>query len=354
MKNTIRLTALIALVLFAWYIAADRLTPFTGNARIKTVVVPIVPQVSGYVDTVAFTNERITDAGEVLATIDKRSFQFAVEEAQADVERTSQDVGASSAEVTIAESNLSRAKTDLDNVRVQTDRIFDLEDKGLVPIARGDDARSQLAAAESSLAGAEADLLRAQEELGDEGADNPQLRAAQAQLGQAQLNLEWTDLHAPTRGFVTDVVIGPGSYVKAGQPAMTFVSLEGLWVEAYLTENNISRIKPGDPVELVLDSHPGRIVKGEVTSFSGAASSGADAKAGQLQSIPRVSGWMRDPQRFPVRITLPGYEHGNEKGDLRMMVNGQVDVIVYTGSNPILNAIGAFYIRLLSYLSYLY
>ncbi|MEM9432186.1 MAG: efflux RND transporter periplasmic adaptor subunit, partial [Pseudomonadota bacterium] len=207
---------------------------------------------------------------------------------------------------------------------------------------------------ESALAGAEADLLRAQEKLGTDGDDNPQLRAAIAALGEAEINLEWATLKAPSRGFVTDITVEEGTYVKAGQPAMTYISSENLWIEAYMTENNLGNVSVGDPVEVVLDVHPGRIFDGVVASFAGAASSGSDAQAGQLQSIPRSSGWMRDPQRFPLRISLPGYETATEKDDARMMVNGQADVIIYTSENAILNAIGVVYIRLVGYLSYLY
>ncbi|MEM7238800.1 MAG: HlyD family secretion protein [Pseudomonadota bacterium] len=354
MTTTIRICLAVAAVLFVWYLAADRLTPFTGNARIKAVVVPIVPQVSGYVSAVGFTNTRFTEAGETLLTIDQRPFQLQLDEAKAQVELASQDIGASSAEVSIAQANLSRAKTDLDNMKIQTDRIFDLEKKDLVPIARADEARSQLAATQSALAGAEADLLRAQEKLGSEGQDNPQLRAAVAELGEAEINLEWATLKAPARGFVTDITVEQGTYVRAGQPAMTFISSESLWIEAYMTENNLGTVSVGDPVDVVLDVHPGRIFKGVVASFAGAASSGSDATPGQLQSIPRTSGWMRDPQRFPLRISLPGYETATEENDARMMMNGQADIIIYTGGNVILNGIGAFYIRLVGILSYLY
>jgi hypothetical protein len=73
-----------------------------------------------------------------------------------------------------------------------------------------------------------------------------------------------------------------------------------------------------------------------------------------LPRAPRHSGWLRDPQRFPVRIVMPGYEVGSETFDIRRMVNGQADVVVYTGENRLLNALAAAWMRFMSVISYAY
>jgi len=62
---------------------------------------------------------------------------------------------------------------------------------------------------------------------------------------------------------------------------------------------------------------------------------------------------MRDPQRFPVRITMRGYEVV-DRADIHRNFNGQADVVVYTGGNGVLNALAAVWIRLMSWLSYAY
>jgi hypothetical protein len=63
MTRAVKLTAAIALIIFAWYLVADRVTPFTANARVKAIVVPIVPQVSGYVTGVSVTNSQMVEVG---------------------------------------------------------------------------------------------------------------------------------------------------------------------------------------------------------------------------------------------------------------------------------------------------
>ena len=199
---------------------------------------------------------------------------------------------------------------------------------------------------------AEADLERARRELGVEGADNPQIREAVAGLGEAELALDWTALRAPARGLIVDLDVTSGVFAKAGGRLLTFVSFEETWVEAYLTENNIANINIGDPAELSLDLYPGRIFDGKVASITYAASDGTFDSA--LPSVPRSTGWMRDPQRFPVRITMTSFETGSENYDIRRMVNGQADVVVYTGESWLMNRLAALWVRLMSFLSYAY
>jgi len=353
MKTTTRIFAFIALLLFVWYLVADRITPYSSNVRVKAIVVDVVPQVSGYVSALAVSNAQVVEAGDLLARIDPRPFNLEVEKAQSELQSATQDVGASSAQVEIAQANVTEARINLENIQVQSQRYFELEKKGVVSTAEADNMRTKLATAESNLAEATADLERAKQQLGEEGADNPRIRGAVATLGEAELDLEWTELHAPARGAAVDLKIAEGTYAKAGQSLMAFVSFDEVWVEAYLTENNIASVSIGDPVEITLDLYPGRIFDGVVSSISNAASIGVQ-RPGDLTKPPEVTGWMRDPQRFPVRIRMLGYEVGHENADIRRMLNGQADVIVYTDDNGFMNMLGAAWIRLMSWLSYAY
>jgi multidrug resistance efflux pump len=313
----------------------------------------VVPQVSGYVSALAATNAQLVEAGDLLARIDQRPFVLEVEKARSALQSATQAVGASSSQVEIAQASLTQAEINLENVEIQSARIFELDKKNLVAKVKVDNMRADLAAAKSKVTGAQADLEKARQQLGEEGADNAQVRSAIAQLGEAELNLEWTELHAPSRGVVVDLSIGEGTFAKAGQALMNLVSFEEVWVEAYLTENNMARVSVGDPVEIVLDLYPGRIFKGKVSSITNAASVGPDS-AGSLPQVPKEQDWLRDAQRFPVRIRMEGYEIGSENVDIRRNLNGQANIIAYTGDNGFLNLLGAAWIRLVSWLSYAY
>lgn len=352
MKRTIWTTLAVLLLFIFWYIAADRRTPFTGNARVKAVATLIVPQVSGTITEVLVVNGQVVQAGDVLARIDRRPYEIDKMRAEADLEAATQDVGASSAQVRAAQATVTRTQSELDTMRLQTERVFSLEKKGLVPISKADDARKELANAEANKDNAVADLDRAKQQLGDTGQDNPKIQRALAALADAELKLEWTELKAPAEGLVSNLLIAPGTYAHSGRELLTFLDGTDVWIEAYLTENNIGNAKVGSPVEIVLDIHPGRIIDGVVESFSQAVSISGGDSAGQLASAPSAKGFLREPERFPVRIVMTGYEAGDEDDDLVFQLNGQADIIMYLGDNKLLNLVGRAYIRLVSVLSY--
>ena len=102
----------------------------------------------------------------------------------------------------------------------------------------------------------------------------------------------------------------------------------------------------GNEVEFILDIAPGRVFKGKIRSMGFGVATNETNKGG-LPTISQKKGWLQDPQRFPVIIS------SNEKDALDLYrLGGQVDVVVYTGDNFILNSIAAFKIRLMSNLSY--
>ena len=352
MKATVATSAILAALIFVWYLVADRITPYTSNVRVKTMVIDIVPEVSGQVAAVAVSNGQVVERGDLLARIDPHPFHLKVDRAQAALDLATQNVGAESAAIEIAVANLAAARTKLTNAETQSMRLVKLESIGAASKSRTENALATLGTAQSAVAAAEADLERARRELGDEGADNPQIRDAVAALGEAELTLKWAELRAPARGVVVNLDVTNGVFARAGSPLLTFASFEEIWVEAYMKENNIANIDIGDSAEISLDLYPGRIFNGVVVSITMGASDGT--RDSGLPSIPQVSGWMRDPQRFPVRIAMTGYEVGSETYDVRRMMNGQADVIVYTGENGFMNALGAAWMRLMSVISYAY
>ncbi len=254
----------------------------------------------------------------------------------------------------IAQASVTQARINLDNTQVQSARYFELEKKKVISTAEaryharqtGSGAKASWSVPTQISNGQSNSLARRVPII-------PESRLPLQHL--ARLNSTWSglNLYASAPGTVVDLQVAHGTYAKAGQSLMTFVSFEDVWVEAYLTENNLARISVGDPVEITLDLYPGRIFDGVVSSFSIGASVGAQM-AGALPKPPEIDGWMRDPQRFPVRIRMLGYETGSEATDIRRILNGQADVIVYTGDNWLMNGLGAAWIRLMSWLSYAY
>ena len=352
-RTTIILLVIIVL-LFVWYIVSDRLTPHSSVARVKAYIVAVVPDVSGYVVEVPVKKNQLIKPGETLLQIEKKRFELAVEEAEAALDLAGQGVGADTASISTAVANLAAAQARLDEARAQGARLFQLEADELIAKAQADEARRIIKTSQAEVEAAEAELERAKQQRGKaESEDNPRLRAALAALQKARLDLERTTIRSPSLGFIGGLKVDEGTYVNAGQPAMSFVTVDDVWVEAYLTENQLARVVNGNKVELAFDAYPGKIFQGKVKSSAVGVSTGKKVDLGDLATVEKKRGWLRDPQRFPVIIGMTDYEIDVERpGGIRL--NSQADVIVYTGDNFFWNLLGKGWIRLVSWFSYAY
>ncbi|GAM76438.1 membrane fusion protein [Vibrio ishigakensis] len=348
-KTLTRNVFIVVAIIFVWYLFADRHTPWTDQARVQAYVIPIVPQVAGKLVEVNVTQDQGIERGDKLFSIDPSDYLLAVETAETQLELAGQDIGAGTANVATAQAQLVEAQTNLEHINAQSARVFELEQKKLFSKSEGDKARAAIKQARAQVRSAQANLEKAKSQLGAEGEDNPKIRAAMAQLQKAQLDLSRTTVLAPTNGGITNLQVDVGYYANPGQPVMTFVDADDVWVEVYLKENNLANLKVGDDADIVLDVLPGRIFKGKVRSIGFAVQTGSTNQVGGLVSVKTSSGWLRDPQRFPVIVS---FEEEVPQGLRR--VGGQADVQLYTGSNFVLNAISKVYIRLLSWISYVY
>lgn len=339
-------------VLLVWHLISDRSTPYTAQARVKAYVVPVVPQVAGLVTAVNVRNNQMVSKDEVLLEIDDTRYRLALESAQAELDTAGQDLGAGTAGIQTAEANLAAAEAELQRAEKSHDRVQRIHDQdpGAVSKTERDFTEAALLKARSGVSGSEAELERAKQDLGQAGSNNPRLRAAVAALEQARFDLDNTRVRAPTGGLVTDLRIDKGFYAQPGRPLMTFIAIHDVWIEAYYRENNLGRIKPGDPVEIALDMQPGKVYPGKVASLSAGAGTG-ESRLGELPDVEESRGWLRDAQRFPVIIEFDESLKGVVLG---RRVGSQADVIVYTGDNIVLNAIGWLWIRIASFFSYAY
>jgi multidrug resistance efflux pump len=344
-----RRPALIALacllLLFGVSVAMERLTPSTSQAVVRGFVVPMAAEVAGRVSEVPVLDNSRIRAGEVLFRIDSQRYTIAVAQAKARLDGIGQTLGASTAAVQVAQARLAAAQASRENIREQAARVLQLVDRGVYPKARYDQAKAALDGSEAAVEGAQADLERARQELGPTGADNPQLRDALAALEQAQLDLLRTTVTAPSDGVVTNLQLSPGQFVSVGQAALTFIEARSIWVAADFKENSLEHVTPGDAGEVILDSLPGRIFPVKVESIGWGVSLGV-AGGSALPTVRNDRGWVREPQRFPVRLVF------DERPPDGIRYGAQVNVVVYTGDNPVINALGAFWIRLISVLTY--
>ena len=144
-----------------------------------------------------------------------------------------------------------------------------------------------------------------------------------------------------------DVMLNEVGYVKVGDQSLKseVIRIKGNIAELQVFEMT-KGIGVGDEVEFILDIAPGRVFTGKVRSMGFGVSTNETNKGG-LPTISQKKGWLQDPQRYPVIIT------SDEKDIIDLYrLGGQVDVVVYTGNNSLLNSLAALKIRLMSYLSF--
>ncbi|MGB5248259.1 MAG: HlyD family secretion protein, partial [Gammaproteobacteria bacterium] len=234
--------------LLCWYLVADRLTPFSSQARVKAYIVPIAPQVSGRVVAVNVRNNQLVEEGDVLVAIDPSSYELNRRSAEAGLTAARQELGAATAAVESARAGVDAARANLLKAQQDADRLERIyqEDPGAVSERRVQAARATLEGAISKLAQAQANVEQALQQQGDLGDQNMRILSATATLEQAELDLERTRIRAPGRGLVTDLAVDRGNFAQPGQPLMTFIAIHDLWIQADFTENNLGNVKPGD------------------------------------------------------------------------------------------------------------
>lgn len=342
------LIIIIFVLLFGWTLIADRLTPYTSEASVRTFVVRMVPEVSGKVIEVAVHDNQIVRSGDLLYRIDPTSFRLAVERAEAQLAAAGQAVGASTAAVDAAQATLAQEIAERNNVREQAARVFELVRTGVYPAAKADQARSQLDAAEAQVQQAEASLEQARQALGPKGVDNPQIREALAALEQARLDLTRTTLRAPDDGVISNLQLNTGQFATAGKPAMTFLDARLVWMNAYVRENSLEYIRPGTQAEVVLDELPGRVLPARVQSVGwGVGEDDIDATSGLPKTRQGSNGWLAPAQRFPVQLA---FETAGPPP--RVRYNARASVVFYTGEHPVWNELAWLWIRAIAVLTY--
>jgi len=335
------------------YIVADRLTPCTSQARVQAFVVPVAAEVAGNVVKVHVHDNDEVQKGQPLFDVDPQPYEIALQSARASYATTGHSVDAARAGVDGARAGLEAAKANRDMSERDAERQERLykEDPGAISVRRLEIAQATREEARSKVRGAEAELRAAVEAAGEAGDDNAQIKAARAALEKAELDLANTRVLAPARGMVTDLRTDVGHFVQPGAPVMTLIATHDLWINADMTENNLGHIDVGDEAAIVLDVLPGEVLRGRVRSVGRGVDSGQPSSSGSLPTVQNNRDWLRQAQRIPVSIEFDPDEVPRLKV---ARVGGQAEVLVYATGNPVMNLLGAIYIRVASWLTYLY
>jgi multidrug resistance efflux pump len=352
-RRGIHIVLLLIVVSLVWYLLAERFTPYTQQARVQAYVVPVAAEVAGRVTDVLVRNNEQVDAGQELFAIDPEQYEIAVDRARADLDSMRKQIGASTAGIEAAEASLRAAQANELKTRQDRDRLERLyrEDAGTISLRRLEISRANFIQASSQVAAARAEVQRAREQEGGSGEDNAKLRAAVSTLNKAELDLAKTRIHARSAGLITDLRTEVGQFAAAGNPVMTLIAMQDVWISAEMTENNLGHLQPGTPVRIVLDSLPGRVLDGRIRSIGFGVSVAQPTPPGSLPTVQNSRDWLRAAQRFPVIV---GIDPGQLEDTGAIRVGGQAEVMAFPIEGNPLNLLGRVFLRLMSWLSYAY
>jgi multidrug resistance efflux pump len=352
MRKIILIALGLLLVLFIYHVLSDRYTPYSSQARVETFLTQVAPEVTGDVLDVGVKDNGVVKKGQLLFRIDPEPYQLAVRSAEANLAVALQGADVSVADVASARAQIIKQRADLSASRQLGGIVYGLVGKRALPETQGIRAHADTAKSSADLTRAQADLRKALANLGEPGLRNPKVRQALAALDQARLDLRNTEVRAPADGTVTNLRLAPGQYVGPGQPLLSFLERGPRWISADMRENQLGNVKPGQDVTIALDLQPGKLFHGRVHSIGWGVSQGDEAPTGQLASQPADQGWLRDPQRFPVRImVLP--DDAKEAGIDVGRSGAQANVIIFANDGSIMNPIGRLWIKIVALLSYL-
>jgi membrane fusion protein (multidrug efflux system) len=283
---------LLVLLVFGarrWWFGRSHVS--TDNAQVDGHIVPVLSKVGGYVAEVRVAENQPVQAGDTLVVLDDRDFRSRLAQTDADLaallatvsSRTR--VGQAEAAVAQAQGNALKAAADLA-------RIEPLAAQNVVSQQQLDAARAAATAAAAQLASAQSALV---------GAD-ARVAAARASRDQAALQLSYTRIIAPSNGVVSKKSVELGQLVQPGQPLMTVVPLDDVWVTANLKETETADVTPGDSADVTVDAYKGLHFRGHVESLSPATG----AKFSLLPPDNATGNFTKVVQRIPVRIRLDG------------------------------------------------
>lgn len=287
-----------------WWLTGGRVVSI-DDAYVRAAKETVSTDVSGIVMAVPVKDGQHVNKGDVLLRLDPLQFKLALDGAIAYRNGLLSTLDAEKLDYRrmLADVAVKQAQVDADQSKV--DRYGALVKSGGVTKLDYDDARFKLLADQRQVSALKTAAAVALTRLGgDPTVDSHKLNdylQAEAKVEELRRQLDHTVIYAPFSGIVTQVdSVQPGMYLAAATPAFGLVSDTDIWVEANPKETELTHVRPGNPVQVTVDTYPGLELKGQVASI--APNSGSEFSVLPAQNTS--GNWVKVVQRIPVRIKL--------------------------------------------------
>ena len=293
------------------YLTTGRYLESTDDAYVKADSTIIAPKVSGYIAQVLVGDNEQVKAGQLLARIDDRDFKAALDQASADVAASEAAIRNLDAQIALQQpvieqgtADVAAAEANLEFAQQEQARYDGLMKTGSGTIQRAQQTDAALREKIAQLQHGKSALLAAQKQVNvlttDRAKAVAQLDRARAVEQQMALNLSYTQITAPVDGTVGARSLRVGQFVQAGTQLMAVVPLDAVYVVANFKETQLTHMRNGQPVEILVDSFHGTKLKGHVDSLSPASG----LEFALLPPDNATGNFTKIVQRVPVKIVL--------------------------------------------------
>jgi len=292
----------------SWYMMSGRYVG-TDNAYVKADIASVSPEISGNIRSVLVGENELVKKGQPILTIDDTNYLIALAGSEAQLRSAVAAIESAKARYRQKEASLKIMQGNAAFAEREFKRQSALAANNFAAAAKLDEAQHNLDSARQNIA-----LLKQEEAeilAGLNGDPNvspeqvPSYQAAMTAKLSAETFIKRATVAAPFDGVVSQLP-KVGDYARTAAPTFSIVASTDVWIEANFKETDLTNMKAGQPVEIHVDTYPGRVFRGHVSSISQA--SGAEFAV--LPAQNSTGNWIKVVQRIPVRITVDDQHEG--------------------------------------------
>jgi membrane fusion protein (multidrug efflux system) len=290
----------------------------TDDAFIDGNIHTIAAKINGTVKQIYVTDNQPVKQGQLLVEIDPADYSVKYREASSAVGAEKAKLAEDETKIAAARANLELQKANLKLAEIEKARSENLFQKEAIPRDRYDRSMTGFEVAVAQVKAAEEQLRTAESQKLTQAST---IKQKEASAALADLNYQYTKIYAPADGYVTKKSVQTGNQIQAGQPLMAVVGLNDIWVVANYKETELENIRPGQQVDISVDSYPGKVFKGKVDSIM----AGTGVTFSLFPAENATGNYVKVVQRIPVKIVL---QEGTDKDHLLRLGMSVVPTVI--------------------------
>jgi multidrug resistance efflux pump len=304
--------------------------PYSKEMFVQSYVVQMAPEYGGLVKEVNVTANQPVKKGDVLFRMDPEPWQYRVDLAEAQLAAADTDVAELNQQLIEAKARAKQISAKIEVTQVEYLQFKSAQEKSAVSRLKVEQVDKELQVLEADLESAQAEVRSAEIALDSEVGDkHTAVAEVLAELNLAKYNLEHTAIRAPSDGYVSNLQIYPGSFVRLKQPVMTFINTEDQWLVAIVPQRGIQHLRTGDKAEVALEMYPGKIFPAEIVSVVWATGNSQGIPSGMLPHMEQVKSSKLYAVKLHIKNPDPNYPfHFGASGLAAMYSTGAADFLL--------------------------